>query len=269
MPQMIAYYCMSKTLLIVFLQLLHLKNVVVGTKFIGSYCYKNGHYKQNSTYQKNLNIVLSDLSSQASTTRFYNSSGGHSPRKVYGQFYCKGDVSHRPCQECVQSAAQEIVNKCNNQKEASIVYEVCTLSYANRSLNSPLETDPISWHWKSNENDSSPTKLKQVLSTTMDRLIKRAAYNTTYHGYATGEAHLPPYSTLYCLVQCSPDILGSPCERCLRGCYRDLQTYCRGKIWAMVFRPNCQMRYNTSLFRTPPATPPGLSSKQSSQSGEK
>uniref|UniRef100_A0A803N952 Uncharacterized protein n=1 Tax=Chenopodium quinoa TaxID=63459 RepID=A0A803N952_CHEQI len=209
---------------------------------IGSYCYEAGNYTQNSTYQRNLNIVLSDLSVKASTTGLYNSTRGHSPNIVYGQFYCRGDVSHQPCQECVQSAAQEIVTKCSNHKEASISYEGCTLSYANRSIFSLLKTDPFNWHQNSNENISNPTQLDQVMSTTINNLIKRAAYNETYHGYETGKAPLPPDQTLYCVVQCSPGILGSPCESCLSGSYREWQTCCRGKVWAVIFQPNCQIR---------------------------
>ncbi|XP_021746903.1 cysteine-rich receptor-like protein kinase 10 [Chenopodium quinoa] len=268
MSKVASFYYILKSFLLIFLQILQLKMVTSQINLIGSYCYEAGNYTQNSTYQRNLNIVLSDLSVKASTTGLYNSTRGHSPNIVYGQFYCRGDVSHQPCQECVQSAAQEIVTKCSNHKEASISYEGCTLSYANRSIFSLLKTDPFNWHQNSNENISNPTQLDQVMSTTINNLIKRAAYNETYHGYETGKAPLPPDQTLYCVVQCSPGILGSPCESCLSGSYREWQTCCRGKVWAVIFQPNCQIRYNTSRFHPPLATPPGQSGKQTSHSGK-
>ncbi|KAJ8440035.1 hypothetical protein Cgig2_020523 [Carnegiea gigantea] len=55
---------------------------------------------------------------------------------------------------------------------------------------------------------------------------------------------------LYCLVQCSADILGSPCETCLEAAIRDMLIQCwAGYTWTMIYQHCCQLRYDlTPLF---------------------
>ncbi|KAL2931690.1 Cysteine-rich receptor-like protein kinase 25 [Bienertia sinuspersici] len=266
------YISNSLSQLIIFFVLLLLNNFIADSQpnYFYYKCEEGGNYTQNSLYQKNLNQLLSDLVGQAAKTDFYNNTIGESPDIIYGTFYCRRDMSREFCHDCVKVAATMIVKNCTSQKEAVVWYEECTLRYANRPIIG-LDEDDLRWaRWFSKYNASNPDKLQQVLSTKMNSLIQIAAYNDTHHGYATGHAHFQPYSNVYCLVQCSPDILGLPCERCLRRIFRDMQHCCYGgRIWGMIFRTNCQMRYDTVPFYTPLGSPPSLERSQPSPSPDK
>ncbi|KAL2924131.1 Cysteine-rich receptor-like protein kinase 25, partial [Bienertia sinuspersici] len=176
-------------------------------------------------------------------------------------------MSQEVCGDCVKSAAQTIVTNCTRQKEAVVWYEECTLRYANRPIMGIDDDDVTGARWTSKVNVSNPDQLEKVLSTKMNSLFEDAAYNDSHLGYATGVAHFPPYPNVYCLVQCSPDILGLPCERCLRRIFRSMVYCCNGgSVWAMFFNINCQMRYDMAPFYTPLASPPSLQGSQPSPS---
>ncbi|XP_056686613.1 cysteine-rich receptor-like protein kinase 10 isoform X2 [Spinacia oleracea] len=249
----------SKTFQLIFLVFLLLKNVsaVSQPNYFFTNCEASANYTQNSIYRENLYQLLSELGGQASLSDFYNITKGETPDIVYGTFYCRRDLNREFCRDCVQAAAQMIIRNCTTQKEAVVWYQECTLRYANRPIFGLDEDDErYSW-WFSPDNVSNPNQLQTVLFRTMGSLIQSAAYNNSNHGYATGDAPFPPYPTLYGLVQCSNDILGPPCERCLRRIYRDMQTCCNGgRLWIMIFRTNCQMRYNMAPFYSPLAPPP-------------
>ncbi|RVW21209.1 putative cysteine-rich receptor-like protein kinase 9 [Vitis vinifera] len=63
----------------------------------------------NTTYQTNLNLLLSFLSSNATIdSGFYNATVGREPSDVvYGLFLCRGDLSPQLCQECVGAATNK------------------------------------------------------------------------------------------------------------------------------------------------------------------
>lgn len=72
-----------------------------------------GNFTAGDQYGENLNILISELSSQSSTVRFYNytiafASGpdyidesNPDPDVVYGLFQCRRDVSLQVCSTCI------------------------------------------------------------------------------------------------------------------------------------------------------------------------
>uniref|UniRef100_A0A803N951 non-specific serine/threonine protein kinase n=1 Tax=Chenopodium quinoa TaxID=63459 RepID=A0A803N951_CHEQI len=260
MKQMEPSDIISKSVQLIFLVFLLLKYVTAVSQpsYFNINCdNEKGNYTQNSSYRENLIELLKELGGKASGSDFFETTRGKSPDKIYGTFYCRRDINHDLCRDCVQAAAQWIIRNCTNQKEAVVWYLECTLRYANRPIFGLDEDDFNESSWTSYENVTNPNELQQVVLKSMTSLIQKAAYNKAYHGYATGEAPFPPYPTLYSLVQCSPDILGPPCQRCLRRIYRDMHSCCNGgRVWVMIFRPNCQMRYDMAPFYNQPAPPP-------------
>jgi hypothetical protein len=88
----------------------------------------NTAFAANSTYQSNLDIVLTSLSSNATrATGFSSASTG----KVSGLFLCRGDVNTTVCQDCVANATIEILGRCPLDKVAIIWYDECLLRYSN------------------------------------------------------------------------------------------------------------------------------------------
>ena len=82
--------------------------------YLGHICSNSTTFVRNSTYQANLNILLSSLASNATRNDingFYNTSTGHDLYEVYGLFLCRSDVSVEVCQNCVNLATNDISNR--------------------------------------------------------------------------------------------------------------------------------------------------------------
>ncbi|KAI5324576.1 hypothetical protein L3X38_033649 [Prunus dulcis] len=125
--------------------------LMISTESQSPYCYNDkGNYTTKSTYQTNLNTLLSSLSSPSNNGNgygFYNSSYGENPDQVYAIGLCRGDVTGNPCRYCLSNATQILTQSCPNQKQAFVVFDHCTLRYASRSIYGAMETfPPFRWY---------------------------------------------------------------------------------------------------------------------------
>ena len=230
------------------------------------YCPDGYNFTPNSTYQSNLNHLLSSLSSNASREGgFYNTTvGKNSPNQIYGLFLCRGDVTTDVCQDCVAMAAKVVVQQyCPAGIEAIIWYDECMLRYSNESffsiMNDWLTTDLC--------NDQNITVLDgfvQLLGSMMNDSVTRAtaAGQPGATKFATKEANLSSSIALYSLVQCTPDISSSSCDTCLRGRVANLPVHCGGRKGATELTPSCNVRYEVYPFyrmlAAPPPPPPAI-----------
>ncbi|KAI9199123.1 hypothetical protein LWI28_027859 [Acer negundo] len=100
-------------------------------------CDTTGNFTANSTYARNLNLLLSSLSSNITVNGgFYNTSIGQDPNKVYGHALCRADVTLEDCGRCVDSTSQEVMTACPRQK-AAFMWDgtpACLVRYAERSF---------------------------------------------------------------------------------------------------------------------------------------
>ena len=224
-------------------------------------CPKEPNFTPNSTYQSNLNYLLSSLSSNANLkTGFYNTTVGQNPPNiVYGLFLCRGDVTPNVCQDCVSTATKDIVQHyCPTGIEATIWYDQCMLRYSNESFFSSMTDLPKCYSC----NDSKITVLDrfdQILGTMINDSVTQATGAHDEPGatkFATKEASLSSSIKLYSLVQCTPDISSYNCDKCLRGLIANIPSSCSGKQGAIALTPNCNFRYEAYQFYRNLATPP-------------
>ena len=90
--------------------LLSLTKTESAPTYSAHFCSNSTFFIANSTYQTNLNLVLSSLNSNATDNNnngFYNASAGDNPADdvVSGLFLCRGDVNTAVCQDCVVTAS--------------------------------------------------------------------------------------------------------------------------------------------------------------------
>ncbi|XP_047339689.1 cysteine-rich receptor-like protein kinase 15 [Impatiens glandulifera] len=251
---------------IMMMSLPFLKLTVGQVNYFNTICDPYGNYSKNSVYETNLNLALANLSSHATAAvinDFYNFTVGTDSDQVYALYLCRGDVNPKLCQSCVETASNMLTTeKCPNNKVAVIWYDECMLRYSNVTIIS-IATD-TGWHWRywySTFNVSNPNQLSQVLSVTMNELIEKAVSTTTTPPYfQTGEAKLTNFETLYCLVQCSPDIKEFECKRCLQIALTNYPKWGPvGSTNAKLYGESCQMSYDIKPFyTTAPASPPPL-----------
>ncbi|KAF4398048.1 hypothetical protein G4B88_019769 [Cannabis sativa] len=222
------------------------------SRFVYRSCQNSkGNYTLNSTYQANLNRLLTTLPTSQNDNGygFYNLSYGKGSDQVYAVGLCRGDITPDFCRSCLNNSTQLLKDICPNQKEALCVYEHCMLRYSNRSLLGSPEITP-SYALFNNKNVSSSNVKEHFdnLSTLLDGLKSEAASGGYLRKYAAGNAKAPGFLTIYALVQCTPDLSEQQCINCLNIVYGQIPRCCSGKVGARIIVPSCSVRYEKYLF---------------------
>ncbi|KAF1861176.1 hypothetical protein Lal_00000595 [Lupinus albus] len=212
------------------------------------YCTGSIRYQPNSTFQTNLNLILSYLSSNATEGKhFYTTRvGSDATNKVKGLFLCRGDTLTTTCYDCITAASKEIKRQCPVEKEAIIWYDLCMLRYSNQSLNNIVPgvelSDPKSIALAELE------KFNELLSGLLNALAIKAANSINGKKFATGEVNFTRTMKLYGLVECTPELSLFNCNMCLRSAIASVPNCCDGKQGARVLLPGCNIRYELYPF---------------------
>ncbi|CAL8103358.1 unnamed protein product [Prunus armeniaca] len=222
-----------------------------------------GNYTTNSTYQKNLNDLLSSLLSNSNGYGFYNSSRGQNADRVYAIGLCRGDIKSDACGKCLSDATYVLTESCPNQKEAIGWYDNCMLRYSNRSLYGLLETIPAYYMWNvQNVSSTILDAFNQKLAALLNGLTSEAAGGGDLK-FAVGNASVGASSnvTIYGLTQCTSELSKVNCTDCLDDALAAIPTCCSGKVGGRVVRPSCNIRYESYSFfddttETPSPSPP-------------
>ncbi|GKV19268.1 hypothetical protein SLEP1_g29553 [Rubroshorea leprosula] len=230
-------------------------------------CYNNGNFTVNGTYGRNRDLALSSLASNTSENGgFYNTSVGEDPNKVYALARCRGDHSAKDCSSCINSTIQDLITNCPNQKEAIFMGD-CTIHYANRYIFGILEQSPHYEFYNTGDLTVNLTQFDQIWESLLDGLVRNASAGTSRLKFATGEAKLTPFQTIYALTQCTSDLSQSDCDFCLRQSVLNFENCCHGKQGGGVQKPSCFFRWDLYPFYTPlpppPSGPPPVSSSPS------
>ncbi|PQQ10298.1 cysteine-rich receptor-like protein kinase 10 [Prunus yedoensis var. nudiflora] len=229
--------------------------------------YEKGNYTTGSTYQTNLNTLLSSLSSPSNNGNgygFYNSSFGENADQVHAIALCRGDVMADTCRGCLSNSTKKLTQVCPNQKEAIGFYDECMLRYANRSIYGAMEKDPVFPLWWNIQNLSSSDV--DGFFHEMRKLLKdlngQAAANGSLRKFAVGNTTAPNFQPIYGLAQCTPDLAEQACSDCLDAAMGDIPTYCDRKQGCRVQNPSCTVRYEVNRFYDPTTVVPLPSSPQ-------
>ncbi|KAL5839838.1 hypothetical protein ACOSQ4_012446 [Xanthoceras sorbifolium] len=211
----------------------------------------NQTFTRDSTFQSNLNRLLSSLSSNAahSSHGFSSATIGQDPNRVYGLFQCRGDVTTPTCQHCVTFASMEVTTqRCPDKKEAVIWYEQCLLRYSDSYIFSTAARNPrISTYG----NKAEPSWSQELMLSLMKEAAIQAAKDTKK--FATRKGYSITSRTIYTLVQCTQDLSNNDCSGCLQEAISGLPT---GRIGGTTLLPSCNCRYELDLFYDESLTPP-------------
>ena len=227
---------------------------VAQPSYVYHFCTNTRNYTANSAFPANLNVTLASLQSNATRSNgFYNTSTGQSLDRANGLFLCRGDVSTELCQSCVKVTSDDIINRCSRQKEAIIWYDLCMLQYYNGSIFSDMVEEPLVYAWNIN-NVADPGQFNITLAALMNRLVIQAVSSSNF--FAAGDVNLTDFTTIYGLVQCTPDITQSDCRICLSRRVSQIPDCCNGKMGGRVYGPSCNIRFETFPFYTLASPPP-------------
>ncbi|KAF4350860.1 hypothetical protein F8388_008042 [Cannabis sativa] len=230
-------------------------------RYFYQFCQNSkGNYTLNSTYQANLNHLLTTLPTSQNDNGygFYNLSYGKGSDQVYAVGLCRGDTTTDFCRSCLKNSTQVLKDICPNQKEVIGGYDSCLiLRYSNRSMLGIPETTPRFCLFNTeNVSSSNVEEHFDNLSTLLNGLKSEAASGGSLRKYATGNAKAPGFLTIYALVQCTPDLSEQQCINCLNNVYEQIPTCCSGKVGCRVIVPSCSVRYEKDLFYGSPNNAP-------------
>nr|XP_023924895.1 cysteine-rich repeat secretory protein 38-like [Quercus suber] len=209
-------------------------------------CSNTGNYTVTSPFQNNLNNILHSLSSNASISKFYNTSTGNDTNRVYGLYMCLDYVTNESCHDCITTASQDIWKLCPSTTEAVVWEEICQLRYSNKSFFGILDvtgTTPLD----NQKNNSQPEVFKSIVNVTLNNLANQAAFNLSANMYATGEAAFQD-KTIYALVQCTRDLSANDCNLCLRSATADILRIYYYSVGARLLSRSCFLRYELYSF---------------------
>ncbi|XP_022716048.1 cysteine-rich receptor-like protein kinase 25 [Durio zibethinus] len=264
----------SKTLVIYFLPSLFMLNTCEAKPIFLYDCTNTTTFSPNGTFQRNLNFLLSSLSSNASRdNRFYNLTVGSGPEDiVYGLFLCRGDATKDLCGECVDAAGKDIVQSCPMDKAAVITYEDCMLRYSSQNFFSKLELKPA-LQLVNSLNISQQDQFLELLEWTMRNLTARIANDWSGRRFVTVELPFTRNETIYALGQCTQDLSVSDCNKCLEATFAYFLPGCCGvRQGGRVIFPSCMFRYELYPFYlvagAPSSPEPGSKGKRNLSSGK-
>ncbi|KAJ9562997.1 hypothetical protein OSB04_008157 [Centaurea solstitialis] len=234
--------------------LLLLVPYALGAEYSSNYCGSNKTtYTLNSTYYFNLLELLSLISPDHALTidLFSNQTVGKSPPDVaYGLYLCRADKLANDCRNCLITASKEIAKACPNQKHAIRWSDDCMLRYSNDSFFSKMEVDPFRYECnKRNVSslDGERKHFEKVVVGMMEELVIEASNHSKKYAYK--EAMFNSTQKVFGLVQCTEDLSGSECDRCLRThMNRAVNEFCGGKIGGRLLTPSCNLRYEFYEF---------------------
>ncbi|XP_050153908.1 cysteine-rich receptor-like protein kinase 10 [Malus sylvestris] len=248
----------SMTTLLLIFSIFTLPSFLTNTEadYLYHACPNTTTFTPNSTFQSNLNRLLSTLSSNANrSTGFYNASVQTPNNAVYGLFLCRGDVvATNACENCVATATAQAPERCPIEKQVVIWYDDCMLRYSNESFFSTSAESPGIYQWNSQNVTTEQTRFNQVVAASMNEVATEAANDTDK--FATKQAKFTDLITLYSLGQCTQDLSAAACDRCFREAIRRLPICCSGKQGGRVLFPSCNVRYEIYPFYAENATAP-------------
>ena len=224
-------------------------------------CSTSGNVSSNSTFRANLNTLTNLSSNTQINYGFYSFSAGEDTNKVYATGLCKADLTTTDCGTCVNNSAHELLELFPNEKEGIMWYMNCTVRYSNNSIFGVIEftpTRPLVAGRVSNLTESN-----EVSRTLFYDLRVGASAGGDFGKVAVGNANYKSQnSTIYGLMQCSPDLSESDCSNCLVGSQSYFQDCCSENAGVRILAPSCNLRiereqfYGSPLVESPPLLSP-------------
>ncbi|KAG5546428.1 hypothetical protein RHGRI_018570 [Rhododendron griersonianum] len=206
----------------------------------------SANFTPNSTYNKNLNNLLSYLDYTTPLTGFSNGSVGLSQNETYGLALCRGDINSSFCKACVDQASSDIQKLCPLKKGAVVWYEFCELKYSNLDFFGQIDNGD--WFYQVNPNESSnPAYFNKEVISLLSKLEEEAIKSPKL--YADGAQCIGNSTTIYGLVQCTRDLSSANCKACLTEAINVVPDLL-GRLGAKIWGGSCNVRYEIYQFYT-------------------
>ncbi|KAI5001952.1 hypothetical protein ZWY2020_026602 [Hordeum vulgare] len=214
-------------------------------------CGTSGNYTPNGTYQANLRLLSSTLPKKAAsnTNLFATDTVGDVPDIVHALTLCRGDTNASACQSCVATAFEDAQQLCAYNKEVVVYYNSnpCMLKFSNQNFLATTIYDTDMLIILNTQNFMSRADItKRLLFTLLNNTSQTAANSS--RRFTSSRLDVSSFPTLYCLMQCTPDLTADECAACFQPFPQLTLKYFDGKTGGRLQTTRCAMRYEIYQF---------------------
>lgn len=212
------------------------------------FCGNGGNYTAGSNYQSNLNQLSAALPRKASssTTLFATGTAGTAPDMVYALALCRGDINASACNDCVTTGFQDAQYLCAFGKDATVYYDSCLLRFSNTNFIANTDNDVSLILMNTKNFTESADAMRLVLFTLLNATAQDAANKS--RRFTTARLDISSLPTMYCVVQCTPDLTAGECAACLQDFPKLTLSYLDGRRGGRLMGVRCNMRYEIYPF---------------------
>ncbi|KAK7402019.1 hypothetical protein VNO78_13954 [Psophocarpus tetragonolobus] len=212
-------------------------------------CSSSENFTAHSSYESNLKTLINSLIYKTPSIGFGSASvGKYQNQKAYGLALCSGDMSASECKTCVSDATKEVLNRCPYNKGGMIWYDNCMFKYLDTDFFGKIDnTNTFAMYNVRNVTD--PAMFNYLTKELLSLLAYKASLSPKM--YASGELKIGGESNkkyIYGLTQCTRDLSGRDCNKCLHDAIRGLPNCCDGKEGGRVVGGSCNVRYEIYPF---------------------
>ncbi|KAK1626509.1 hypothetical protein QYE76_000824 [Lolium multiflorum] len=245
------------------------------TNSISRSCSTTGNYTDGSQFKKNLEQLLSTLSSAASSNDWFNTSTvGTGPDKVFGLIMCYADSNTTQCLNCLALAPAGITTVCPGSREVYALYDACVLRYSDTHFFGDVVTydiDDSVMFWTLFQEATEIDTMVQARSRLMEELTKKAGDLPPRLNYYSLPYKDPLLGTdvISGLAQCTRDLAPSECNRCISVYTRRASILFPNNSGGSIKGYNCYLRYKLGALnitmppqRTPPTPMPRITDSE-------
>ncbi|KAH7662225.1 Gnk2-homologous domain-containing protein [Dioscorea alata] len=239
-------YMRSSSSLLLFSFIILVHNAIASDSLF-NFC-SNTNYTAGDAFSSNLDQLFFMLATKGQPTGFALGTVGYGQNKVNGLTLCRGDVKPAACGTCIRNSATQLRDLCPLKKSAIVWFDNCLLRYSDLEFFGQIDNSDTFYMWNvQNVSDYSTfnNKVNKLLNEiTLEAYVKPSLF-------ATGEKEIKIGGTeekLYGLVQCTRDLSGEDCKKCLDGAISQLPSCCDGKRGGRVVGGSCNFRYELYSF---------------------
>ncbi|GLT75497.1 hypothetical protein SLA2020_472170 [Shorea laevis] len=226
-------------------------------------CSEADNSTSENSFQANLNSLLNQLAGNGpARSSFYKTTAGKKSDKIYGLVQCRGDVSAENCANCTKQSISAALQDCPKSKNVKVWFTWCFLRYSDQPFFGVWDQSSTAVFNDTNFDDPS------VGSQGFNFIngVAAAAANQPLM-FEAGVLDVGRSGRRYGMAQCTRDISGADCRKCLDTQLMTFRTTVGNKRGWEIYGSSCSMWYHDYQFYFNMSTSSNHGTRRSSSQG--
>uniref|UniRef100_A0A0E0AN15 Uncharacterized protein n=1 Tax=Oryza glumipatula TaxID=40148 RepID=A0A0E0AN15_9ORYZ len=217
-------------------------------------------YAANSSFDASLQQVTRTLPGNASSSPLL-----FATLAVAGEAYalalCQGGTSAGSCNFCVAQTMRDGEHACAGDADVAMYDDICTVRFSDRDFLAATTNSPEKLVVAGSQSQklvpSAAGRFYRLVGELLDATADYAVANSTAR-FATGDVGVggyfdgEPFSKIYALAQCTPDLTPAQCGACLASAMEEMtrQVFAASSPGGKVIGERCGLRFEVFSFYT-------------------